>query len=102
MYDGVTSNEPWIKRKSKNYFENIRKYKSSFVMISSEVKISDTVMNGVYHFKIHDIFFSFYFYHRSSPITAGYGHWPCYAQFCFYDVDTIVDYRLCKHFNQRL
>ena len=36
LYDGLTSNEPSIKRKSKNYFENIRKYNSSFAMVSLE------------------------------------------------------------------
>ena len=50
------------------YFENIRKYNLSFAMVSSEAKISDTVMRGVYHFKIHNVF-----YHRSGPVTAGYG-----------------------------
>ena len=95
LYDGLTSNEPSIKRKSKNYFENIRKYNSSFAMVSSEAKISDTVTRGVYHFKIHDVF-----YHRSGPMTAGYGRSPCYAQLYFYDVDTAVNYRLREHYNQ--
>jgi hypothetical protein len=95
LYDGLTSNEPSIKRKSKNYFENIRKYNSSFAMISSEAKISDTVTKGVYHFKIHDVF-----NHRSDPMTAGYGRSPCYAQLYFYDVDTAVNCRLREHFNQ--
>lgn len=38
LYDGLISNEPLIKSRSKNYFENIRKYNSSFAMVSSEVK----------------------------------------------------------------
>ena len=63
MYDGLTSNEPSMKRKSTNYFENIRKHNSSFAMVSSEPKISDTVTRGVYHFIIHDVF-----YHRSGDV----------------------------------
>jgi hypothetical protein len=64
-------------------------------MIRSEAKISDAVRNGVYHFKIHDNF-----YHRSGPMTAGYGGLPCYAQLYFYDVDTAANCRLREHFNQ--
>ena len=63
--------------------------------VSSEAKISDTVTRGVNHFKIHDVF-----YHRSGPMTAGYGRSPCYVQLYFYDVDTAVNYRLREHYNQ--
>ena len=40
LYDGLISNEPSIKSKSKNCFENIPKYNSSFAMVSSEAKVS--------------------------------------------------------------
>ena len=51
-------------------------------MVSSEAKVSEAVTSGVYHFKIHDVF-----YHRSGPMTAA----PCY------DVDTAINYRLQEH-----
>ena len=74
----------------------MRKYYSSFAMVTLEAKTSGIVTNGVNHFKIHDVL-----YHRSGTMTAGYGHSPCYAQLYFYDVDTAIDYRLHKHLNQK-
>ena len=53
-------------------------------MISSEAKISDTVSNGMYNYKIDNVFFN----HRSGPITAAYDLSPCYALLCFCDVNT--------------
>ncbi|XP_046808269.1 ATP-dependent DNA helicase PIF1-like [Lucilia cuprina] len=58
-------------------------------MVSSEAKLSDTVVNGVYHFKIHDIF-----YHRAGALTADCGRPPTYAQLYFYDVETANQYRM--------
>lgn len=64
------------------------------IKLSSEAKVADTVLQGIYHFKIHDVF-----YHRSGSLTAGYGREPCYAQLYFYDVDTAVNYRLRQQNN---
>lgn len=63
-------------------------------MVSSEAKVSEAVTSGVYHFKIHDVF-----YHRSGPMTAAYGRSPSYAQLYFYDVDTAINYRLQNRCN---
>ena len=52
MYDILTSNKSSIK----NYLESNSKYKSSFVMVILEVKISVAVTNGVYYLKIYDVF----------------------------------------------
>lgn len=89
IYEGLGSENQLIKRKSANFFENIRKYNSSFAMVSSEAKISDTISGGIYHFKIHDNF-----YHRAGPMTTSNDRQPCYAQLYFYDVDIANNYRL--------
>lgn len=94
LCDGLFSNDNSIKRRSKNYFENIRSYNSAFAMVSSEAKLSNTLLNGVYHFKIHNIF-----YHRAGALTSEYGRQPCYAQLYFYDVDTANQYRMRERAN---
>lgn len=95
FYDGLVSTNNGIKRKSKNYFENIRSYNSAFAMISSEAQVNEEVMQGVYHFKIHDVF-----YHRAGPMSPAYGYNPCYAQLYFYDVDTANAHRMRTVSNQ--
>lgn len=95
LYDGLKSIDPIVKAKSKNYFENIRSFNSSFAMVSSEASIDDRVLQGIYHFKIHNIF-----YHRNGPLTATYGRDPSYAQLYFYDVDTANTVRLRQQSNQ--
>lgn len=89
LFNGLSSNDSNVKRRSKNFFENIRSFNSAFAMVSSEAKIDNAVMQGVYHFKIHDVF-----YHRAGALTSEYGRPPCYAQLYFYDVDTAVNHRL--------
>lgn len=89
LFDGLTSTDQSIKRRSQNYFDNIRQYNAAFAMVSSEAKIADTVLRGVYHFKIHDNF-----YHRVAPLTPTNDSLPSYAQLYFYDVDTAVNYRM--------
>lgn len=97
LFEGLQSDDVLIKRRSRNYFENIRSFNSTFAMVSSEAKIDDTVAQGVYHFKIHDVF-----YHRSGPLThAAYARArPCYAQLYFYDVDTANAFRSREASNQ--
>lgn len=95
LCEGLYSTDVAIKRRSKNYFQNIRSYNSSFAMVSSEAKLSDTAFNGVYHFKIHDIF-----YHRAGALTPIYGRPPIYAQLYFFDVDTAVQHRMRVSANQ--
>lgn len=95
LYNGLNSNDRIVKKRSKNYFDNIRSYNSSFAMVSSEAKILDTILNGIYHFKIHDTF-----YHRIGPLLSQSGRSPCYAQLYFYDVDTANQYRMRERYNQ--
>lgn len=95
LYDGLSSNIPQIKSRSKNYFENIRNYNSAFAMVSSEASVADTILQGVYHFKIHNVF-----YHRNGPLTAAYGRDPFYAQLYFYDVDTANAFRMRQQSNE--
>lgn len=95
FFEGLSSGDPHIKRRSLNYFENIRSFNSAFAMVSSEAKVSDTVSHFHYHFKIHDVF-----YHRVGPMTAGSGRNPSYAQLYFYDVDTANNYRMGVQSNQ--
>lgn len=95
LYDNLRSIIPDVRARSKNYFDNIRKYNSSFAMVSSEAQVADTVLSGIYHFKIHDVF-----YHRSGPLTVGYGRDPSYAQLYFYDVETANAFRLRQQANQ--
>lgn len=94
LYENLSSNDLHQKRLSQNYFNNIRKFNSAFAIVSSEAKIAETTMAGVYHFKIHDIF-----YHRAGPMTATYGRPPFYAQLYFYDVDTATNYRMRERSN---
>ncbi|XP_065362023.1 uncharacterized protein LOC135955598 [Calliphora vicina] len=89
LYDGLSSNNVDIKRKSRNYFNNIRQYNSAFAMVSTEAHLSDTFTGGIYHFKIHNIF-----YHKAGPITAQNGQSPRYAQLYFYDVEEACSYRM--------
>lgn len=90
LYQGLRSSDRGIKKRSKQFFEHIRSYNSSFAMISSEAKIANTILHGVYHFKIHDVFM-----HRAGPMTTyEYGRSPTYAQLYFYDTDTALNYRL--------
>lgn len=98
LYEGLRSDVAVIKRRSRNYFENIRSFNSSFAMVSSEAKIDDAVAQGVYHFKIHDVF-----YHRSGPLmhAENVQARPCYAQLYFYDVDTANAFRLREASNQK-
>lgn len=51
LFNGLTSNNAAIKKRSKNYFQNIRSYNAAFAMISSEAEIDQSVANGVYFFK---------------------------------------------------
>lgn len=94
LCQGISSADVLIKRRSQNYLQNIRSYNSSFAMVSSEVQIADSTLNGVYNFKIHDIF-----YHRAGSMTSVYGRQPCYAQLYFYDVETAVQYRMRERAN---
>lgn len=96
LYYGLSSADQTVKERSKNYFDKIRSYNSAFAMISSEAKVSDTMLQGIYHFKIHDIF-----YHRTGPMAVGYGFAPRYAQLYFYDVDTAVNMRMREQSNQQ-
>lgn len=95
LYNDLKSSNTVLKKRAKNYFENIRSYNSSFAMVSSEAKIADSLLGGVYHFKIHDVI-----YHRSGPLSVMYGRQPVYAQLYFYDVDTAVNYRMREQSNQ--
>ena len=50
-------------------------------MVSSEAHLDSSVLNGVYHFKIHDIV-----YHRAGPvINTTFDRKSCYAQLYFYE-----------------
>lgn len=89
LFDGLASADQTIKRRSKNYFDNIRQFNAAFAMISSEAKVANTISHGVYHFKIHDVF-----YHRAAPLIPANDTSPSYAQLYFYDVDTAVNYRM--------
>lgn len=95
LYDGLISNDRLTQQLSKNYFENIRQYNSAFAMISSEAQVADTILHGVYHFKIHDVF-----YHRAGSLSVPYGDSPRYAQLYFYDTDTAVTHRMHQLSNQ--
>lgn len=95
LYEGLKSNNLRVKNKSKNYFDNIRNYNSAFAMVSSEANISDVVSHGVYHFKIHNVF-----YHRNGPLTAAAGRDPMYAQLYFYDVDIANEFRMRQRSNE--
>lgn len=92
LYEGLRSNDQQIKNQSKNYFDNIRSFNSSFAMISSEVQIDESVARGVYHFKIHNVF-----YHRAGPLTVNNNFnnlsQPRYAQLYFYDTETVNNFR---------
>lgn len=92
LYEGLRSNDHAIKNRSKNYFDNIRSFNSSFAMISSEAQFDDSVMRGIYHFKIHNVF-----YHRSGPLTNNNNYnrsqSPRYAQLYFYDTETANNFR---------
>lgn len=69
LYDGISSQDPDIQKRSKNYFENIRSFNASFAMISTEAQIVDRVVNGEYMFGVYNIFYhrtqnaQLYFYH---------------------------------------
>lgn len=89
LIEGLTSNDQSIKQRSKNYFSNIRSNNSAFAMVSSEAQIDRNLLNGIYHFKIHDVF-----YHRAGAFTTAQGRNPIYAQLYFYDVDTAVQHRM--------
>ena len=93
LYDGFTSNEPSIKESQTIILKTFVNTIHHLLWLAQKLKFR--IQLRVYHFKIHDVF-----YHRSGPMTAGYGHSPCYAQLYFYDVDTAVNYRLREHYNQ--
>lgn len=63
-------------------------------MISSEAQIAETALHGVYHSKIHNVF-----YHRAGALTPNHDRQPCYAQLYFYDVETAVQYRMNERSN---
>lgn len=89
LFNGLNSNVPLVKRKSINFFDCIRFFNSAFAMVSSEYKPDLNYMRGIYHFKIHDVF-----YHRAGALTSEYGRTPSYAQLYFYDVDTAMNHRM--------
>lgn len=82
LYEGLSSNDQGIKNRTKNFFDNIRSFNSSFAMISSEAEIDESGRRGIYHFKIHNVF-----YHRSGPLinnnTQNHAQ-ARYAQLYFY------------------
>lgn len=86
---GLSSSNILIKKRSKNYFQNIRSFNSSFAMVSSEANLCENHLNGVYHFKIHDIF-----YHRAGAYSTNCDRPPTYAQLYFYDVETANQFRM--------
>lgn len=66
-------------------------------MVSTKAKIEEKFMRGIYHFKIHDVF-----YHRSCALTGvTRGQEPSYAQLYFNDVDTAVNIRMRKENNSK-
>lgn len=75
MIKNIDNDDPQIKRRSKNYMTNIRAFNSAFAMVSAEAKLSNVALNGIYHFKIHDIF-----YHRAGSLIPENGNEPTYAQ----------------------
>lgn len=72
LCEGINSTNASIKQRSANYLENIRSYNAAFAMVSSECQIAESIMNGVYHFKIHDVF-----YHRAGALAPRYPQQPC-------------------------
>ena len=44
LWEGLSSNDISLKNRSKNYFQNIRSYNSSFAMVSSETKLSENIL----------------------------------------------------------
>lgn len=95
LYENLTSSDPQLSRKSRNFFDNIRNFNASFAMVSSEANVDDRVLRGIYHFKIHNVF-----YHRIGPLTQTYGRDPSYAQLYFFDVDTANNFRANQAANQ--
>lgn len=89
LIEGLSSTDREIKQRSKNYLSNIRSYNSSFAMVSAEAQLEPEILRGIYHFKIHDVF-----YHRAGALTPLAGRNPIYAQLNFYDVETAVQYRM--------
>lgn len=96
LYENLTSTDANEKAIAKNYFENIRSYNAAFSMVSSEARIDERFMRGIYHFKIHGAF-----YHRAGSIVVQeYGRSPQNAQLYFYDVETANNYRMQNSNNQ--
>lgn len=92
----VNSTNVANKKRAQNYLANIRSYNASFAMVSSEAQLDENVLNGVYHFKIHNVF-----YHRIGAVQNLPNRVPCYAQLYFYDVETALQYRMSERSNVR-
>lgn len=96
FFNGLNCEQVNVKERSQNFFDNIRSYNAAFAMASSEANLDPSFLRGIYHFKIHDVF-----YHRVGSLAPAHGATPRYAQLYFYDVHTANMHRLGEHQNSR-
>lgn len=92
---GIHSPDRELRKKSQNYLENIRSYNSAFAMVSSESHLDESVLGGIYNFRIHNSF-----YHRIGTLLPTEDNSPKYAQIYLYDVNTATEQRLRNKANQ--
>lgn len=95
LIEGINSPDRHTKEISKNYLDNIRSYNAAFAMISSESHLDESVLGGIYNFRIHDNF-----YHRVGPLFPAQESQSKYGQIYLYDVNTATDQRMKNAGNQ--